>query len=201
MGTTVAIGGQLMAAYLNNTPIEDALLLTPWGTDPERGLQQITALELEKQYLKTIRILNMFRVTIDFSTLKATVYLRTIEPETVVTIHAIHFGIPSTADGSRMTTSVVGNNIILNDKNCIVSHVADAVCLTFDLMKHDFGTQLFLDNSRKYYGQNTNAIKPEYISLEITVDLHGDKSMVLPDTGKKVFVERYHNSHEKLQVR
>jgi hypothetical protein len=201
IGTVFAVTGQLGAAYMNNTPIEDLLLKTPWGIAPEKELNQINSEELEKQYLTMMRILNSFRVTIDMNALKATVYLRTLEPETMVTIHKIIYGVPSSADGSSMATSVIAQNITLTDKSCLIARTKESVNLTFDLPKDNLEVNNFLANCRKYYGNNSNSAKPEYICLEISVDLYGDKGMVLPDLNKRVIAEKYFGSHEHLKVR
>jgi hypothetical protein len=82
----------------------------------------------------------------------------------------------------------------------IIERAKDSVNLTFALPQNNLDVNNFLANCRKYYG-NTSNIKPEYICLEISVDLYGDKSMILPDTNKRIIAETYAGRHEHLKVR
>ena len=191
IGTSVAITGQVLAVYADNTPIEALLLRTPWGTNPEKPLIAVTANELGNQYRNLMRIVSCFRVDIDIQSLSATIYLPNIEPETIVTIHEVVYGMPESADGSSQAISVVGSNITLSDKNCTANRNASnqGYSLKLDLQKICPWSSVVISRYKERY---TVDPRPDYIKISISIDLNGDKTMILPDENKRVIAERYY---------
>ena len=194
-GSVIAIGGKVLAADADNTPIENMLLKTPWGTNPDAPWPAISTSDLQKQYIKAIRIINSFDVDIDHETITATIRLKRLEPSTIVTIHEVDFGISTSADGSKSTTQIVGSGIRLNDGNCqILKDPANgSVSLHIDLLNICPAASQFLQQWQSYYSLLGKKPKPDYIRLVISVDLEGDGSIVLPDEKKRVLVEKYYS--------
>ena len=117
-GSVIAIGGKALAAGADNTPIENMLLKTPWGTNPDVSETTLKAGVLQKQYIGVIRLNNSFSVSINHDTCTAMIHLRRLEPTTIIIIYEVTFGIPVSADGERSTTQVVSAIIGLSDVNC-----------------------------------------------------------------------------------
>jgi hypothetical protein len=204
VGALIAIGGKTLAAGADNTPLEDMLLRTPWGTNPEnnRTLGNITSNELRQHYLTTIRIINAFQVEIDHDTMTAVLHLRRLEPETIVTIHEVAFGIPISADGSKSDIQVVGTNIKLSDINCVVVHnnAKNSADLQIDLRKICPAAESFLDKWSVYYASFGKHSRPDYIKIVISVDVEGDGKMLLPDVNKRVRAEKHYGSSVKIEI-
>jgi outer membrane protein OmpA-like peptidoglycan-associated protein len=201
-GSVIAIGGKIMAAEADNTPLENMLLKTPWGTNSEARWPSISAAELQKQYIKAMRIVNVFRVSIDSDAITATITLNRLEPSTIVLLHEVTFGISTSADGSTSSTQIVGNNIQLNDQNCrfVKNSSNGTVSLQIDLLKVCPGAFLFLQQWESYYARLGKKPRPDYIKLSATVDLDGDGVLVLPDDKKLAVSEKYYGRPVVLKI-
>lgn len=201
-GSVIAIAGKVLATEADNTPMENMLLRTPWGTHPVQPEPSLTTAELQKQYLRAIRLINNFRVSIDHDSMTATLHLRRLEPTTVITIHEVTIGIPTRADGSDSTSQVVGTELKLNDSNSEIIHnnAASTVDLRVNLAKVCSGVVPFLQQWKRYYNSFGKEPKPDYIKLIITVDLDGDGVMILPDERKKLCVEKLYGQMIKTII-
>ncbi len=198
-GSVIAIGGKVLAAGADNTPIENMLLKTPWGTNPDVSETILTAEVLQKQYMGAIRQINSFSVSINHDTCTATIHLQRLEPTTIITIHEVTFGIPVSADGGRSAKQVVGASIKLSDANCriIQNNTNRTTDLHVELLNVCQLARSFLQQWKNYFASFGKEPKPDYIKIVITVDMDGNGMILLPDEKKKLVVEKYYGQQIK----
>ncbi|MFP4243389.1 MAG: hypothetical protein ACLFTW_15585 [Chitinispirillaceae bacterium] len=198
VGTTAAIGSNVMAAKAVNTPLERELLRTPWGLNPVSD----SSIELKNQYVKMIRTINCFDVEIDTDTTLVTIHLKRLEPETKITIHEVIFGIPMSADGSTSAQEVVGTNISLSSSNCTVLNKPEnkGVTVQCNLLEMCKNAAFFLARSQTHaiIGQKA---RPDYIGVKVSADLDGDGFFALPDENHVIHAEKYTAGKLKAQVK
>lgn len=201
IGAIIAIGSKAMAAKANNTHLEDLLLKTPWGINPQMGLGVISSEALKEQYLTLIRIINSITADIDNDTITATLHLRSLEPETIIMVHEIEMGIPMAADGSQMETDIVKVNVQLSENNCTVirNEGSHFTSVKIDLKKLSPLTDLFLNKCRLYFPDKEP--RPEYIRISVSIDLYGDKMIVVPGDNKKAHLERYYRQDVVVKIK
>lgn len=201
MGAIIAIGSKAMSTGANNTPLEDLLLKTPWGFNPQFGFGVISSEALKEQYLALVRIINCITAEIDHDTITATLHLKNIEPDTIIMIHEIELGIPMSADGNRMETDIAKVNVQLSEDNCKVIKNSVLHCIDVKIgLKRLFPLSLlFLNKCTRYFPGKEP--RPEYIRISVSVDLYGDKMIVLPDVNRQTHFERYYNQDVIVKVK
>ncbi len=200
IGTTMATGASCMAQHLTNTELENTILATPWGTNPINTIDSISIDELTKFYVKTLRILNSFKVNIDMVSNSIVIHLNRIEPDTVITIHEIVYGIPRSSDGVSTETTSYKQSHVLNDSNCrIVKLQSGNVEVHVSLGQFTPDLHRFLD-SCPYFKLVGATPRPDYISISMSIDLEGDTVIMLPDQNKKLFTEKYSTQSETSRI-
>ncbi len=190
-----------MATNANNTPLEDLLLKTPWGINPQFEFGLLTSEALKEQYVTLIRAINSITAEIDHTETTATLHLRNLEPETIIMVHEVEMGIPVSADGSRMETDIAKVNVQLSENNCSVIKNSTMHCMDvkIDLKKLFPLAQLFLNKCIRYFPGKEP--KPEFIRISVSVDLYGDKTVVLPDVNKKIHFENYYSQDVVVKIK
>jgi hypothetical protein len=200
IGTTMATGASCMAQHLTNTALENIILTTPWGTNPANTVDSISIDELTKFYVKTLRILNSFKVNIDMISNSIVIHLNRIEPDTVITVHEIVYGIPRSSDGVSTETTSYKQLHVLNDSNCkIVKLQSGGVEVHVNLAQFTPDLKRFLD-SCPYFKLVGATPRPDYMSISISIDLEGDTVIMLPDQNKKLFTEKYSTQRETSRI-
>ena len=200
IGTSIAVGASFMTQYLTNTELENIILATPWGTNPSNTLNSISIDGIIKIYIKTLRILNSFKVSIDIVSNSIVIHLNRIEPGTVITIHEIIYGIPRSSDGASTETTSYKQSHVLNDTNCKVITLQDGGAeVQINLGQFSSDLNRFL-NSCTYFKLVGKPPQPDYMSVTISIDLEGDNIVMLPDQNKKLLIEKYHAQKESYKI-
>lgn len=183
VGSIVAVGGKVVAEIADNTAMENLMLKTPWGTHPSAAVANIGLAQLKEQYAVTVRILNAFKVDLEVADLTAIVHLSRLEPESVVALHRVEFGVAQSSRDNRYSKSVVGQDIRLTTENCVVRPASGSGAYELEVdLANLCGTQ---------YDQYWMANRPDYVGITLSVDLNGDGELVLPEPNKKVHVHGY----------
>ncbi|NLD94292.1 MAG: hypothetical protein GX639_16670, partial [Fibrobacter sp.] len=200
IGTTMATGASCMAQHLTNTELESIILATPWGSNPINAVDLISIDELTKFYIRTLRVLNSFKVNIDIVSNSIVIHLNRIEPDTVITIHEIVYGIPRSSDGVSTETTSYKQSHVLNDSSCrIVKLQNGKVDVHVSLDQYTPDLHRFLD-SCTYFKLVGKAPRPDYMSISMSIDLEGDTVIMLPDQNKKLFTEKYSTQRETSRI-
>jgi len=181
VGSVIAVGGKIMAELANNTQIEDLLLKTPWGTHPSSSVDGISNTKLFEQYYKAIQILNKPKISINVERQNLTMVLKNLEPESIITLHQIKFAVAQSDRNNQYTESIVGENVMLTSGNCVVTQNSVGHNLSVDLLN------LCLLQKDIYWTANT----PDYINVILSIDVKGDKKIIIPDKNKKFSVQAY----------
>ncbi len=178
IGTVIAIGSKTMADISNNSEMEDLLLQTPWGTHSEVSLEQVSFFNVKDQYVKAVQILNTFTIILDVGKQTAEIQLRRLEPETKITLKEVVF---ATSTSGKYEEKAIGKDLQLNAANATVTKLQQATCVNVDL------SIICGVGSDTYWMAN----RPDFVRVQVQIDLFGDKKVLLPDQGKYVTVQCY----------
>ncbi len=195
IGTAIAIGSKTMADFANNSEMEDLLLKTPWGTNAEISFEQSTFSDVQSQYVKAVQILNTFAIVLDVGKQTAEMQLRRLEPETKITLKEVVFA-AGNSDNLAISGSgnykemIVGKDILLNAYNATVTKTPHVTNVNVDLAK------ICGIGSDTYWMAN----KPDFLKVQVQIDLFGDKKVLLPNQGKSVTAQCYANQKTVCKV-
>jgi type VI protein secretion system component Hcp/peptidoglycan hydrolase-like protein with peptidoglycan-binding domain len=191
VGAAVSVAGSVMAAYANNTPLEDMLVTCPWGANPDYPVAIISATQFQQQYIKAIRLTNAFIVEINLDTLEVILQIRRLEPETIINLTEIGFSMPRSTDGSISDYVVVGTNIHLTPYNCTVTRDDNtAWVIKTDLSKLCDSEYQLLAMKYSSYAAPGRSPHPDHVRVKVSIDIEGDGVLVVPDSTRKVVADR-----------
>jgi hypothetical protein len=167
------------------------LVTCPWGAHPNYPIAKINPFELQQQYIKAIRLTNAFTIEIDIATLEVMIFVRRLEPDTKVVLHEVGFSMPVMADGSNSQYIVVGRMIFLNDRNCTVSREGNSAwILRANLRKVCNAAEQILQMRYSYYAPPGRSPHPDHIRVTASIDIDGDRELIIPDQNKVVVADR-----------
>jgi type VI protein secretion system component Hcp len=191
VGIVAGVGGSVLAAYANNTPLEDMLVTCPWGAHPDYTSVAINPTELQRQYIKAIRLTNAFTIDIDIVKFEIIIFVRRLEPETKVTLHEVGYSMPLMADGSNSQYIIAGTMINLTDRNCTISREGNSAwILRANLHKICLEANPAFQMKYSSFALPGQPPQPDHIRVTASIDIDGDHELIVPDQNKVVVADK-----------